>query len=179
MGGTLFPTSRALLVTAATSALAIATCPNFSSSEGLEKQKAPPGIEKGIPAAAKTILEQADEFELFSLDPRPPRKPAKGTFHGYKILGSTEVQDTSTRRRLVTALERGIAENEGIMMACFNPRHGIHVTRAKEHADFVICFECDQIQISGAASGEVLTTGSPQPIFNQVLRDAKVPLRPE
>jgi hypothetical protein len=175
----MLPTSRALLLPAVISVLAIATCSDFSSSEGLEKQKDPAGIEKGIPAPAKTILEQADEFELLSLDPRPLRKPPKGAFHGYNILGSTQVQDASTRRKLVTALEKGIAENGGTMMACFNPRHGIHVTRGKDYADFVICFECAQIQISGAVSGEVLTTRTPQLIFNQVLMDAKIPLEPK
>jgi hypothetical protein len=175
----MFPRSRALLLSAVISVFAIATCPDFSLSEELKNRKTPPGIEKGIPAAAKTILEQADEFELLSLDPRPTRKPTKGAFHGYKILGSTQVQDASTRRKLVTALEKGIADNGGTMMACFNPRHGIHVTHVKDYADFVICFECAQIQISGTVSGEVLTTGSPQPIFNQVLEDAKIPLEPK
>lgn len=161
------------------SVLAIATCSDFASSEGFEKHKGPATIEKDIPAAAKVILEQADEFELLSLDPRLSSKPAKDAFHGYRILGSTQIPDPPTRKKLVTALEKGIAENGGRTLAhCFNPRHGIHVTRAKEHADFVICFECDQIQIYGAASVEVLTTGSPLPIFNHVLQDAKVPLEP-
>lgn len=171
--------SRSLLVITVTSVLTIAPCSDLSSTAGFENDESTSRIENSIPMAAKTILEQADEFRLLSLDPRLSRDAAKGAFHGYKILGSTQVRDVGTRGKLVSALEKGIAENGGEIAACFNPRHGIHVTRGKEYADFVICFECDQVEIYGTGRGGALTTSSPQDIFNQVLKDAKVPLSPE
>lgn len=171
--------SRSLLAITLTLFLVVAPFSASSSNAGFEKQKNAAGMENKIPLAAKAILEQADEFELLSLAPRLLREPGKGTFHGYKVLGSTQVRDAGTRGRLVTALEKGIAANEGTIGACFNPRHGIHVKKGKEYADFVICFECLQIEIYGTAQGRVLTMGSPQGIFNQVLKDAKVPLSHE
>ena len=128
-----------------------------------------------IPAAAKTILEQADTFELLSLEPHFQARHVKGSFHGYRILGSTLIQDASTRKRLVQELEGGVAENQCGITLCFNPRHAIRVTRAKEYADFVICFECSRVEIYGVAAGAVRTSGSPQSAFDQALVNAKVP----
>jgi len=132
-----------------------------------------------IPAAAKTILEQADTFELLSLEPHFQGRHVKGAFHGYKILGSTAIQDASTRKRLVQELEGGVAENQCWITMCFNPRHAIRVTRAKKYADFVICFECSRVEIYGVAAGAVLTSGSPQSAFDQALVNAKVQLATE
>lgn len=171
--------SHPLLAITLTLFLLVPPSSDSSSNAGFEKQKSAAGIENKIPLAAKAILEQADEFELLSLTPRLLREPGKGTFHGYKILGSTQVRDAVTRERLVTALEKGIAANEGTIGACFNPRHGIHVKKGKEYTDFVICFECLQIEIYGTGQGRALTMGSPQGTFNQVLKEANVPLSHE
>ena len=135
--------------------------------------------ENRIPEAAKAVLENADRFELFSLDPVYRERPPKNAFHGYEVLGKADISDTPTRRKLVSAFERGVAENQGLMAACFNPRHGIWVTRGDKTVDFVICFACDQVHVGGDVHGFFLVTGSPQPVFDQVLRDAKVPLAPK
>jgi len=129
-----------------------------------------------IPAATKTILEQADTFELLSLEPVFHGRHVKGSFHGYKILGSIAIQDASTRKKLVQELEGGVAENDCGISMCFNPRHAIRVTRAKKYADFVICFECGRIEIYGVAAGAIRISGSPQSAFDRALVDAKVPL---
>ena len=94
-----------------------------------------------IPANAAIILEQGDHFELLSLDPRRQEHAAEGDFHGYRVLGAAFISDVETRKKLVSAFEKAVAENEGIMAACFNPRHGMRVTRNKKQVDFVICFE--------------------------------------
>jgi hypothetical protein len=94
--------------------------------------------ENKIPERAKMELEQADKFELLSLRP----VVRGGDFHGYQVLGKTEILDAETRKSLVSALENGAAENHGDAMLCFNPRHGIHVARHDKEMDFVICFEC-------------------------------------
>ena len=66
-------------------------------------------------------------------------------------------------------------------MACFSPRHGIRVTRHGRVTDVVICFECRQVRVyrDGHSVASFLTSASPQPVFDDVLRQANVPLPPE
>jgi hypothetical protein len=136
------------------------------------------GAENKIPDDVKTILEKADKFELLSLDPEYLKeKPADG-FHGWKVLGRTTVKDADARKTLLAAFEKGVEENKGEVARCFDPRHGIRATRGDKTVDLVICFECYQVKVF-AGEGErkdFLVTGSPQPTFDKVLTDAKVPL---
>jgi hypothetical protein len=131
-----------------------------------------------IPAAALGALQKAERFELWSLNPERPRVKPKDAFHGWRVLGKTQVKDASTRRKLIAALQKGVAENDGRVANCFNPRHGIRVIFKKKTVDFVICFECFQVQVFGTdkRAGGFLTTGSPQAAFDQVLRETGVPL---
>jgi hypothetical protein len=130
-----------------------------------------------MPAAARAALEQADTFELLSLNPRL----AEDEFHNRRVLGRTAVTNPSTRARLAEALRNGARESDGSVMACFNPRHGIRATRAGRVTDLVICFECRQVHVyrDGKRAGSFLTTASPQAAFDRVLRDAGVPLARE
>ena len=66
------------------------------------------GVPNSLPPAARTILEQAKQFDLYSLDPEPSQNPVTNGFHGWKTLGKTIVTNESTRRKLVTAFEKGI-----------------------------------------------------------------------
>ena len=132
--------------------------------------------ENKIPETARAILEQPDQFELLSLDPAHRKKIVKPNFHGYKVLGTTLVKDAETRKELVTAFESGVVENQGLEMFCFNPRHGIRVTRDGKNVDFVICFECLEVQVYGDARGYFLVSGTPQRVFDKALRDANVSL---
>jgi hypothetical protein len=129
-----------------------------------------------IPTGARETLEHADQFELLSLSPEHLREPAKIDFHGFKVLGQIYIKDAAVRRKLVLAFERGVRENDGVIAACFNPRHGIHVVHNGKTADFVICFECRQVHAYGDDGGEFLISDSPQPVFDGVLREAHVPL---
>jgi hypothetical protein len=130
-----------------------------------------------IPAYAKRILEQANSFELFSLDPKD-RKPKDGDlFCGWRVLGMTVVEKGDAIR-LVEALEKGVAENNGEVADCFNPRHGIRAVHDGKSVDFVLCFECRQGFVSGKgkADTQFLVSGSPSTTFNAVLTKAGVPV---
>lgn len=130
-----------------------------------------------IPETALTILEQADHFELLSLNPEYQQTPAEGDFHGYRVLGTALIDDIETRNKLVFAFKKSVAENLGIAAACFNPRHGIRVTRKEKQADFVICFECNQVHLFGATRGSFLVTRSAQPLFDSVLHSRGVSVK--
>jgi hypothetical protein len=146
---------------------------------GLSAQVA--GQENKIPDQAREILKKAGQFELLSIGHDPSPKEPTEDFRGWPVIGKTTIKDSNTRNRLVAALEKGVEENKGDSMKCFNPRHGIRVTHHGMTADFVICFECFQaiVYIGGGKEHRFLITDSPAPVFNQTLRHAKVPLARE
>jgi hypothetical protein len=130
------------------------------------------------PPSVLVSLEGADEFELLSLDPEYQTEKPKNGFHGWKILGRAKIEGSATRKKLIAALSKGASENDNTVAACFNPRHGIHTSRDGKATDLVICFECLQVEayIDGKPNDGFLTSSSPQPVFDQALRDAGVPL---
>jgi hypothetical protein len=145
----------------------------------------------GLPANVQTAFAKADEIELYSLDPRDRKPDPTKAFHGWKVLGKTTIKDKKHRESLVTALKEGIREQDekrrqerakGLLTetGCFMPRHGIRVAHAGKTFDLVICFECQPIKVFVGEKQEesVETTGSPQPTFDQLLRDAGIKLSP-
>ena len=151
----------------------------FALVIGLSAQVA--GQENKIPDQARAILEKASQFELLSIGHGPSAKNPTEDFHGWPVIGKTKVEDSNTRNRLVAALEKGVEENKGDSMKCFNPRHGIRGAHDGMAADFVICFECFQVMVyvAGEKEQRFLITASPAPVFNQTLQHAKVPLARE
>jgi hypothetical protein len=144
-----------------------------------------------LPDAIKAVLDKADSLEIYSLDPslqlpvkdkeKEPEKDPKDKFNGWKVLGKTVVKDKPAKDELLTALYKGVKDNEGVVAACFIPRHGIRATADGKTVDLVICFQCLQIYcfVDGKREGGCLVTRSPQPAFDKVLKDANVPLAPK
>ena len=132
-----------------------------------------------VPTDASKSLRNARTIELFSLDPAIRDKTdGSTTFHGWKVLGSTKLSAGNQRDSLLDALETGIAEHDGTVAACFDPRHGIRVTYEGKQHDFVICFHCFQAEwyIDDVKTEGFLLSRSPQPTFDKLLRDASVTL---
>src|SRR5438034_1378613 len=123
--------------------------------------------ENKIPDELQAILEKAEKFELLSLSPEHLQEKPKDGFHGWRILGKTAMKDADARMNLVAAFKKGVAENKGIVARCFNPRHGIRVTHDGKTADFVICFECYQVQayVGDKQEKGFLITDSPASAF--------------
>src|SRR5438105_645960 len=82
-----------------------------------------------LPAQMRKVLDSGERFVLLSLDPTHPalrRKsdpPPKETFHDYAVLGKTEIHDQKERGELLRALYKGVADSDGLVANCFNPRH--------------------------------------------------------
>ena len=142
-------------------------------SHGVAQFK-PSATRNRLPDAARAIVESADQIEILPLEPALIRQPAKGDFYGYRVLGKKAITNPAIRKRLVSALEKGIEENQGEIAACFNPRHGIHATRNGKFQDLVICFECRQVELYGQVENRALVSHSPQHVFDEVLRDAGI-----
>jgi hypothetical protein len=145
--------------------------------------------QNNFPADARKVLETGEHFVLLSLDPTHPAlrsesaPPPKETFHDYSVLGKTEIRSAEERTELLRALDKGIADSDGSVASCFNPRHGISATLHGETVDLIICFECLSIETYTThrdgvlnRSKNVFTTRSPQPTFNRALERARLPV---
>ena len=101
-------------------------------------------------------------------------------FHRYPVLGQIHVNDTDQRQKIMAAVNKGMADSDGIRARCFWPRHGIHAVKGGRAVDYVICFQCVQLAIhEGNDAKLVATTREPQEFLNSVLKNADVPLAPE
>jgi hypothetical protein len=137
-----------------------------------------------IPPRVERLLDQAETFELYSLDPTvDPRSPGKARessekFHEWMVLGKTEVKEPADRKKLVDALRLAAEDNAGTAIGHFIPRHGLRLTSGKETVELVICFECLSIQVyvNGNMAKGFLTTGDPQKEFDAILNAAGVKL---
>ncbi len=139
----------------------------------------------GLPPDATIALQEATSFELLSLDPGQSQNPDRrdsqteaDRLHGWIVLGTTAIQDSNTRATLVSRFAAGVAEHNGMVASCFNPRHAIKLIHDGKTHVFVICFECAQVEwyIDGQETNGFLIAVSPQPMFDEVLQKANVPL---
>jgi hypothetical protein len=126
----------------------------------------------------------ASEMRLFlySLDPHDasrfggklPENSAK-SFHWMPILGCVEIVPFQEKTNLLGALAQGVRASDSIVANCFDPRHGLRIVTKSSTNDFVICFECLQVQAYGfAPSSYFLTGNSPAATFNNLLDEYKI-----
>ena len=132
---------------------------------------------RSLPTVAEQALRNATEFELLSLDPDRANADSNG-FHGWKVLGKTTITDAGVRNVLIAAFEKGVPRRNMEPVDCFNPRHGIKLVSDGITHEFVICFECYQVEWHSPRStrGGFQITSSPQATFDKILRASNVPL---
>lgn len=119
-----------------------------------------PFTPNSLPAEAVTAMKTGARFILFSLDPpsfgvpkTPELKPVE-SHHGFKILGSTELVDVTSRASAVAAITNAVRNYNGVAAGCFNPRHSLRVITATGVTyDFVACFECAGLQVYRGEEG--------------------------
>ncbi len=129
-------------------------------------------------------LDTPEQLTLYSIDGRdfePGEEPkAEEKFYRYPVLGKVQTRDAVQRHEIVAALEEGVARRDSKMKAgCFWPRHAIRAVETGRTIDFVICFECYQLEVhEGSHRTSKPVTRDPQPVFNKYLHEAKIPLAP-
>ena len=131
-----------------------------------------------LPFTAARALDGADKYELLSLDWERSESPSPDDFYRHRVLGHTEIDDGTVRQRLNAALRHGVESPLTSLPMCFNPRHGIRVVRGGHETDFLICFECHQVQVwrDGHVVATWTTDASPKAAFDEALKSAGVPL---
>jgi hypothetical protein len=140
-----------------------------------------------LPVEVEALMENADEFTLFSLDAHDfndPNDPK--TIQGHAILGQLDIKSFDTRTNLIAALNEGIRADYqphilwgvSAVPGCFNPRHAIRAKKGNKTVQLLICFECEQIKITSnyGTNWYFLTSHDPATVFNGILKDAGVPL---
>jgi hypothetical protein len=114
-----------------------------------------------LPADFAGALAAPEHAELYSLEPGPHDTKVT-TFYGYQVLGHTSVEgaDASTAANQFT---KAVAQWNGAIGACFEPREGLSVQYGAHRYDFVICFTCQQMQLyrDQKPVGEIGVTGDP------------------
>jgi hypothetical protein len=123
-------------------------------------------------------LDEADQYELYSILPGPDPQVSKAEFHQYPVLGKISVNDQAARERLTNVLKAAARAGHG--KKCFAPRHGIRVVKGETTTDFVICFECNHVYIwrNGDQAGGFTVGSTPQPVFDEILNAAGIQLAP-
>lgn len=136
-------------------------------------------------AGCGSNLDSPEQLTLFSIDGRDgPHNDVKYTeekFHGFPVIGKVEITDAGRRQELVSALKDGMARQPELgPAACFWPRHGLRVVAKGKTVEFVICFECNQVdEFRGDQRRRKLINGDVQPTFDKPLKDFGVPLAPK
>jgi hypothetical protein len=134
----------------------------------------PERLAQAFPGDTKDIFDNSEKFVLFSLDPIG----GSDDFHGFRIIGQTELTDAHIREEIRRAFYDGLRDTEDSRTPCFNPRHGIRAVKNGETLDFVICFSCHHLQIlvNGKETSSTHIEKEPQETFDRVLTEAGVPL---
>jgi len=135
------------------------------------------GVHEAEPGPAKAFI-------LYSINPRtwmipPEKKKAMDLLYGFQILGKIKIENEKDREKLLNSLIVGISEHNDPPTACkFSPRHGLKVVHNKKTVDYIICFQCGDIQVyeNGTKVRDELTTRSPQPVFNSFLKAKNIPI---
>ena len=122
-----------------------------------------------------------EKLTLLSIGPGQAPPDAE-QFHEHPVLGKLEITDPEQRKKIMVAVERGIWQakyNRGA--ACFYPRHALRIEQDGELRDYVICFQCSNVEIYAGSVADHFktTTDHAKKLLNQLLSDADIPLAPE
>ncbi len=139
-----------------------------------EKETIAKAIEQ-IPAAqARLYLYSLDPHDANRFEKKLPENSDK-SFHWMPVLGKVEIVPFHEKTNLLETLATGVRESGQFGADCFDPRHGLRVVTKSATNDFIICFECLQVQAHGftPATG-FFTSRSPAATFNKVLDKYKI-----
>ena len=120
-------------------------------------------------AGIESLIAGEGTIEILSLEPqifqgshldkprRPPNHPhsLSGSFHQFPVLGRSMVEEDEDRKYLLGEFARSIrGAKVNVYIPCFNPRHGIIHTRGEQWTEYLICFECERVEVFDSAGNE-------------------------
>src|SRR4029078_1294379 len=71
-------------------------------------------VQAHLPDEVESMLEQAETFELLSIDPTITNSqleaPGVEVFHHYRVIGKTTISDRNVQQKIIAALNRSVAK---------------------------------------------------------------------
>jgi hypothetical protein len=127
------------------------------------------------PSAARALSTPADVI-LYSLEPAAEFDASESQLHNFKILGQAGLDQKQTATA-IAEFKKAISNWDGIVAACFDPRHAIRLAANGHIYDFVLCYECHQLYVyeDDKLLKGMGATGSPD-ILNGLLTSLSLPL---
>jgi hypothetical protein len=98
-----------------------------------------------LPAIAEKAITAPEAATLYSLEPEDYNKPG-AKFHQVHILGKTTLS-ADDARKVGAQFKLAVDHWDGMLANCFNPRHGLRITYQHHVFDFVLCYECHQMEV--------------------------------
>lgn len=138
-------------------------------------------------ADVAAVLARAVVVELLSLDSSEGRDRHWETmcqgwcFHDWPVLGTTRLTEPGEVATVREELGRWLAAPEPEAVAlCFSPRHGVRVREGEHVYDFVVCYECGELDLHVDFSDDAVQKfrAGDQGLLDALFRAHDVPYRP-
>lgn len=156
--------------------LAIALSATLRGLHAEDSAKPAPSRKNELPAEVALVLHSPDKGTLYSLEPWEKAAPTERTLHGFKVIGQMEL-DRRHAKAVAADFKTAIARREGPRALCFNPRHALSVTSGGATYDFLLCYECGQLEVfSGDRLIADLSALGTAKTLNAILSANNVPL---
>lgn len=133
-------------------------------------------INRAFPKDSYMAFLSANKLTLYALAPEKQSGGAAESFHGFPVVGKTEIDTIQHQKELKGAFIREMAEAKSA--DCFLPRHGLRaVGNNGKTVALAISFECGKFKVytDGATEteGSIKAENLEAP-FNQILRNAGI-----
>jgi hypothetical protein len=137
----------------------------------------PPSIsDHEFPSEVALVLKAPNKAILYSLEPWEEAGPGESTLHGFKIIGQLNL-DRDLEKAVAAHFKAAIATWDGTGAGCFDPRHALTVTSGGKTYDFLLCYECGELEIfSGKRMIADMRARGTGEALNAILSAHKVPL---
>jgi hypothetical protein len=101
------------------------------------------------------------------------------TFHGYPVLGKLKITSAADRVAILDAIQNA-KKPDPTNVECFDPHHGVRLTRNGTTIDYVICFYCTQYDeylddLPTASQWQI--DENAKSVLNTYLQKARIPQR--
>jgi hypothetical protein len=131
-------------------------------------------IEKYANSKSKSLIYSLNPHDARIFEGKLPENSTTN-FHRHPVLGAVQILSSQAKTNWLNAFAKGVRESDGAIANCFDPRQGVRVSTSTIACDFVICFECLQVQGYGfAPSGFFTTAASPGAVFNKLLDQHRI-----
>jgi hypothetical protein len=134
-----------------------------------------------LPADVFRALDTPTEITLYSTNPdsRVFHWSFSRWFHGYRIIGKVSVLDPIQRRQVAAVVRRAAQTYIGDTKCVFSPRHAVRLSSGNKTYDFLICFQCLQMEVySGDELVNKLSIGGSPDALNRILHAARIRIAP-